>query len=122
MKKGTLQDGLVYHAGFPNAGEDQHGVTLSLDKLVVKHRASTYFWRLQTSIAEVHWPAGTIVVVDRAEPVREGRIVVAIVNEAFVLARYRKDGFHTLTGNNLGDQARLWGVVTYVVQDVAVQR
>ncbi|MGB3023666.1 MAG: S24 family peptidase [Candidatus Saccharimonadales bacterium] len=118
MKKGSVEDGLVYHAGFPNAGEDQHGVSLSLDALVVKHRASTYFWRLESEVAELRWPAGTIIVVDRALPLREGRMVVAIVDEAFVIARYRKTGLYDLLGSRLDDNSSVWGVITYVVSAV----
>ncbi len=117
MKKGTIEDGLVYHAGFPNAGEDQHGRALSIDALVVKHRASTYFWRLESDVPELHWQSGTIVVVDRALPVKEGRIIVAIVDEVFVICRYRKEGFQLLDGSRVSDDTRLWGVVTYVVQE-----
>jgi len=118
MKKGDVNDGLVYHAGFPNAGEDRHGVSLSLDKLVVKRRYSTFFWRLETEIKELHWPAGAIVVVDRALPVRDGRIVVAIVDEAFTLCRYRKAGLRLLDGSFAPNDSSLWGVVTYVLSEV----
>ncbi len=118
MKKGLVDEGLVYHAGFPNAGEDQHGVSLSLDQLVVKHRASTYFWRLEADIPELHWSAGTIVVVDRARTPRDGSIVVAIVDEAFTLCRMRSRSFVLLDGAVASDDASLWGTVTYVVQEV----
>ncbi len=119
MKKGNSEDGLVYHAGFPNAGEDRHGVSLNLDALVVKHRSSTYFWRLAAAIPELHWPAETIVVVDRALPARVGRVVVAIIEEEFTLCRVAKRGLMMLDASLVGGDAALWGVVTYVVQPVA---
>lgn len=118
MKKGAVEDGLVYHAGFPNAGEDQHGRSLSLDKLVVKHRASTYFWRLEAAVKELHWEAGAIVVVDRALPPHDGRIVVAIVTDDFMLCRIRRDAFHLLDGSIAPSDTRLWGIVTYVLQPI----
>lgn len=118
MKKGSVDDGLVYHAGFPNAAEDQYSRSLSLDKLVVKHRASTFFWRLESAVEELHWSAGTIVVVDRALPAGEGRVVVAIVDESFTLCRIRKDAFYLLSGDKTPADTRLWGAVTYVLQPV----
>ncbi|MFZ1458965.1 MAG: S24 family peptidase [Candidatus Saccharimonadales bacterium] len=119
MKKGSVEEGLVYHAGFPNAGEDQQGTSLSLDKLIVKHRASTYFWRLDMAVTELHWPAGTLVVVDRTLPATPGRIVVAIVEEEFTLCRIQRDGFYRLDGTKTDDTGQLWGVVSYAVQEVA---
>lgn len=119
VKKGSYEDGVMYHAGFPNAGEDQHGNSLSLDKLVVRHRASTYFWRLETEVTELHWAAGSIVVVDRALPAYEGRIVVAVVDEACTLCQIRKDGFRLLDGSPTPDDSQLWGVVTHVIQEVS---
>lgn len=118
MKKGTVEDGLVYHAGFPNAGEDQHGQALNIDKLVVKHRASTYYWRLESAVKELYWQAGAIVVVDRALPPRDGRLVVAIVEEKFVLCRIRRNAFYLLDGSVTPSDSRLWGIVTYVIQEV----
>ena len=117
MKKGSLEDGIVYHAGFPNAGEDQQGQGLSLDKLVVRHRASTYFWRLETAIPEVHWPANSIVVVDRSVPPLPGKLAVAYVNDEFVACRIGKAGIRRLDGQIL-EQAQVWGVVTYVISEV----
>lgn len=119
MKKGSVEAGLVYHAGFPNAGEDQHGTSLSLDALVIRHRASTFFWRLETEVGESQWAAGTVLVVDRALPVREGRLVVAIADEAFIVARYRRKGFYDLSGSLLPKETRFWGVITYALQEVA---
>ncbi len=118
MNKGSVTDGLVYHAGFPNAGEDRRDRSLSLDALVVKRRASTYFWRLESEVRELHWLAGTIVVVDRALSPREGRVVVVTVDEAFMLGRYHKNGFRDLDGQSFDGNVSLWGVVTYVLQQV----
>lgn len=118
MKKGSIDQGLVYHAGFPNAGEDQHGVSLSLDKLVVKHRASTYFWRLESEVPELHWPAGTIASVDRAVSPASSRIVVATIEGVFVLCRVRRDGLYLLDGTKAAADSTVWGVVTYAIQEV----
>ena len=66
MKKGSSADGLVFHAGFPNAGEDQAEQRLSLDAVVFRHRLSTYLWQLEEDMPELGWRAGSTVVVNRA--------------------------------------------------------
>jgi DNA polymerase V len=118
MKKGSIDEGLVYHAGFPNAGEDQHTRQLSLDKLIVKQRANTYYWRLESARTELHWPAGTIVVVDRALTPADGRLVVAVDDDDFVLCYCKKIGFIGLDGAQLSEGAVLWGVVTHAIHEV----
>ena len=116
MKKGTTTDGLVYHAGFPNAGEDQHGQSLSLDKLVIRHRASTYFWRLEHEIPQLHWKADSVVVVDRAMIAQPGRLCVVVADDAFVIARMRNKQFQDLDGHPLDESVQLWGVITHCLQ------
>lgn len=114
MSKGSVDDGVVFHAGFPNAAEDAKFGSLSLDALVVKHRASTFFWRLEADVEELSWTAGSVVVVDRALEPKVGSLAVVVVDDDFVLARYRERGFESLTGLRVNGE--LWGVVTYAIQ------
>ncbi len=116
MKKGATTDGLVYHAGFPNAGEDQHGQNLSLDKLVIQHRASTYFWRLEQEILQLGWKADSIIVVDRAAVPTATRLCVVVSDDDFVIARIKNKQFIDLSGHHLDDSVQLWGVITHCVQ------
>ena len=116
MTKGLVQDGVVFHAGFPNAAEDESFGSLSLDELVVKHRASTFFWRLDVDIPELLWPKDSVVVVDRSLTPKKGGLAVAVVDDEFLLARFFPDGFRRLDGEKI--DATLWGVVTYVLQKV----
>lgn len=116
MNKGLYEDGVVYHAGFPNAAEDQQLGSLSLDRLVVQHRASTFFWRLETDVPELHWPSGSVLVVDRALTPSEGKLAVVVVEDAFLLCQFHKAGFRRLSGELVDGQ--LWGVVTYAIQPV----
>lgn len=117
MKKADAQDGVVFHAGFPNAGEDSYG-QLSLDRLAVAHPASTFFWRLEgTGIPELQWAPGSIVVVDRALAPRVNDMVVVVIEEEFVVRKIlqgqrlaRPDGEMEREGD-----VRLWGVVTSVL-------
>lgn len=116
MSKGSVNDGVVFHAGFPNAAEDEKFGSLSLDSLVVKHPASTFFWRLESEVPELMWQAGSTVVVDRAVSPSESKLAVVVVTDEFLLCRFRKTGFQRLNGEQV--DGRLWGVVTYVIQPV----
>lgn len=117
MKKGSESDGLVFHAGFPNAAEDSLG-QLSLDRLAVTHPASTFLWRLDgVGIPEFHWPPESIVVVDRALEPRLNDIVVAVADEEFVA---RKVGKARQLLTPCGDPetaqtVQIWGVVTNII-------
>ena len=116
MDKESYEDGVVYHAGFPNAAEDGNMGSLSLDSLVVKHRASTFFWSLAGDIDELCWAKGSILVVDRALNPRGNSLVVVVTDDEFVICRYFKEGFLKLDGSQFDVEPVLWGVVTYVIQ------
>lgn len=123
MKKGSHNEGVVYHAGFPNAAEDQRAGGLSLDALVVRHRVSTFFWKLEESIDEFGWQASSIVVVDRSLAPHEGDTIVAVLDESFVVRRFHlKNGVPILLKpdrtEDVSDEQILWGVITYVVHGV----
>ena len=117
MDKGSIADGLVYHAGFPNAAEDQIGHGLSLDSLVFRHRVSTYLWQLEDAIVELGWTAGSIVVVDRSLQPRPGDLVVAIVDGRFVVRRWARAHLVGLDGAaDSGAEVSIWGVITHALQ------
>jgi DNA polymerase V len=120
MKKGNITDGVVYHAGFPNAGEDQRVLPMGLENMIVKHRASTYLWRLEQPVDEFGWAGGSVVVVDRALEPRHGDKVVAVADNEFVIRHYQKtDRIHLLSPRgteDLDQDIALWGVITYVLQ------
>lgn len=118
MNKGSVDDGVVFHAGFPNAAEDEKFGSLSLDALVVKHRASTFFWRLETEVPELFWPSGSVLVVDRALDPKEGSVVVATSGDEFILTRLRAGKMYRLSGERMEADVSVWGVVTYVIQPV----
>lgn len=118
MKKGDASDGVVFHAGFPNAGEDHAGQFLSLDKQVFRHRLSTYLWRIENDVPEMKWSAGTIIVVDRALQPRQNDLVVAVVDEDFVVRKYHQSKLYELTGRlETAENISLWGVITYALSE-----
>ncbi|PLS80752.1 hypothetical protein CYG49_04305, partial [Candidatus Saccharibacteria bacterium] len=118
-------EGVVFHAGFPNAAEDARASSLSLDNLIVRHRASTFFWRLpEGGIPEMGWKGGDIAVVDRAVQAGTNDWVVAVIDEVFVIRQYRKQGNRIFLLTPAGqreaaqDGVLLWGVITFVVQQL----
>lgn len=116
MKKGTLQDGLVFHAGFPNAGEDQANYAMSLDATVFRHRLSTFLWRLEDEIPELGWQAGSVVVVDRALTPRQNDLVVAATEDGFVVRKLHQKRLYDVSG--LVDETEtitVWGVITHTL-------
>ena len=119
MKKGTVNDGLVYHAGFPNAAEDQRFDAMSLDQMVIRHRASTYLWRLDAAgVPELGWQGGSIVVVDRALSPRTNDLVVAVVDEDFVVRKYHPSRLIRPDGSTeTSEQLSIWGVVTHALME-----
>ena len=116
MTKGSVDDGVVYHAGFPNAAEDGSFGSLNLDALIVRHRVSTFFWRLETEVPELLWPAGSIVVVDRALHPAEGKFVIVVADDEFLLCRVREKHFVRLNGTPVGGEVIVWGVATHCIQ------
>ena len=119
MKKGSIEDGLVYHAGFPNAAEDQRFDSLSIDAMVFRHRASTYLWRLDVrGIPELGWRGGTLVVTDRALSPREQDIVVAVADNDFVVRRWHSGKMVLINGRaETAQEVSLWGVVTHTLAE-----
>lgn len=118
MKKGSASDGLVFHAGFPNAGEDQAEMRMSLDARVFRHRLSTYLWHLEESIPELGWQAGSVVAVDRALSPRQGDLVVAVVEEDFVVRKVHQKALYDLTGSReTAEQVAIWGVITHALME-----
>ena len=119
MRKGDITSGVVYHAGFPNAGEDRQGLALSLDALAIRHRVSTFLWRLPSDgVPELGWQGDSVVVVDRALNPRENDLLVALIDEDFVVRRFRGKNLYRPDGEKeRAEQASIWGVVTHVLQE-----
>lgn len=118
MKKGSTADGLVFHAGFPNAGEDQAEQRLSLDAVVFRHRLSTYLWQLEEDMPELAWRTGSTVVVDRALVPRQNDLVVAVVEESFVVRKLHQNRLYDVAGRlDESENISVWGVVTHVLQE-----
>lgn len=110
-------------AGFPAPGDDQVERMLDVNDLLIKHPISTFFVRVQgDSMEGAGIFSGDILVVDRSEEPRSGRIVVAAVNGELVVKRLeRQAGTFILVSEQEGyapiqvgesEECFIWGVVT----------
>lgn len=118
MSKGSYDSGLVFHAGFPNAAEDEKFGSLSLDELAVRHRSSTFFWRLENDVPELLWAKESVLVVDRSLEPKEGSVIVAASDDDFLLLRRHGEKLYRLNGVSVEGEVAVWGVVTYCMQKV----
>lgn len=98
------------HAGFPNPAAERSGTPpLSLDRLLVRHPSSTFFFRIRGH----NWQDqgifdGDIAVVDRAlTPHGDNLVVWWQADGAFALSTYR----HTTSRD-------IWGTITAIIHSL----
>ena len=116
-------------AGFPSPAEDVRE-TLDLVKLLVRHRASTFFFRVDgLSMVDADMDEGDILIVDRAvDPYNDCKAVCFIDGE-FLVKRVEitPGGVRLLPANATNpkyhpievgpeNQFLIWGVVTWVIK------
>lgn len=94
------------HAGFPNPAADRTGAPLSLDKLLVKHPSSTYFFRIRGHNWH-HYGVfdGDLAIIDRALVPRERDLVIW----------WQESGEFAMAPFERAKQQNIWGTVTAIV-------
>ena len=116
-------------AGFPSPAEDMRE-KLDLVKLLVRHKASTFFFRVSgVSIVDAAMDEGDIIIVDRAiDPYNNCKAVCYIDGEYTVKRVEMSSGKVRLMPANEQNAAykpievtaennfMIWGVVTYVIK------
>ena len=112
-------------AGFPSPAEDHIDRDLDLNEHLIRRPAATFFVRVSgQSMVGAGINDGALLVVDRSEEARDGRIVVAVVEGAHTVKRLRKAaGRCWLEAANpaypdiqvLDEESHVWGVVTFVI-------
>ena len=131
--EGSFESELVgdVKAGFPSPAEDIRE-KLDLVKLLVRHKASTFFFRIDgVSMVDAAMDDGDIIIVDRAvEPYNNCKAVCYIDGEYTVKRVEMLDGkVRLMPANELNtkykpievqpeNQFIIWGVVTYVIKKV----
>lgn len=116
-------------AGFPSPAEDYLEESLDIGRYLVKRPKTTFFMRVEgDSMIGAGINDGDLIVIDRAEPARDKSIVVARVNDEFVVKRlriihgkvwlYPENPAYQPIEITEGDDAEVWGVVTHAITDL----
>ena len=115
-------------AGFPSPADDMHE-KLDLIKMLVKHPASTFFFRISgTSMVDASLDEGDIIIVDKSLDPYNDCIAVCYIDGEFTVKRVAIDSngvslmpankqyppIHITEENNF----IVWGIVTFVIKKV----
>jgi DNA polymerase V len=96
------------HAGFPNPAAERQGAPLSLDRLLVKHPSSTYFFRIRGHSWHRYGVFdGDLAVIDRALSPRERELVVW----------WQESGEFALSPYARAERQNIWGTITAIVHE-----
>ena len=109
--------------GFPSPAEDYVDRPLDFNELLIEHPAATFAIRIEgESMTGAGIFPGDIAVVDRAREPVNGSVILALLDGAFTVKRYRvKDGAVWLQAENPafpdmplsdGQNFEVWGVIT----------
>lgn len=124
----TLMMGAV-KAGFPSPAEDVRE-KLDIVSLLVRHKASTFFFRVDgVSMEDADMDEGDILVVDRAVDPYNGCKAVCFLDGEYTVKRIEitAEGIRLLPANENNqkyypitvspdDEFAVWGVVTYIIK------
>ena len=113
-------------AGFPSPAQDYVEQSIDLNKVLIKHPASTFFAKVDgDSMQESFIMNGDIAVIDKSLEVREGCKVVAFIDGEYVMKTIKigKGEIYLIPENpdyptitvTPDQQFLIWGVVTYVI-------
>lgn len=114
-------------AGFPSLADEEPTEKLDLIKLLVRHPASTFFFRIGgTSMIEAEMDEGDIIIVDRSIEPYNGCSAVCFIDGEFTVKRIErhKDHIDLIAANpkfptmhiTPDNEFAIWGVVTYVIK------
>lgn len=114
-------------AGFPSPADEEPNEKLDLVRLLVRHPASTFFFRVGgTSMVEAEMDEGDIIIVDRSIEPYNGCSAVCYIDGEFTVKRVEHHEDYTLlvAANPKFKSLRItpdndftiWGVVTYVIK------
>jgi DNA polymerase V len=115
-------------AGFPSPAADHLDRELDIAAHLIRRPAATYFVRVAgESMIGAGINNGALLVVDRSEEARDGRIVVAVIADGHTVKRLRRSGDRCwLEADNpaypditdLDSDSRVWGVVTFAINQL----
>ena len=116
-------------AGFPSPADDTPHEKLDLMRLVVRHPASTFYFRISgVSMDDDGFDEGDIVVVERSLEPTNNSTAVCFIDGEFTIKKIRqeKDCLYLMPANKeykpikvtAENEFMVWGVVTYIIKKV----
>ena len=116
-------------AGFPSPADNTPHEKLDLMRLVVRHPASTFYFRISgVSMVDDGFDEGDIVVVDRSLEPTNNSTAVCFIDGEFTIKKIRqeKDCLYLMPANKeykpikvtAENEFMVWGVVTYIIKKV----
>lgn len=98
---------VAIHAGFPNPAAERTGSSpLSLDKLLIRHPSSTYFFRIRGHSWHAHGVFdGDIAIIDRSLTPRAYELVVW----------WQPSGEFALSPFDRAARQNIWGTITAII-------
>jgi len=117
------------HAGFPSPAQNYMNGTIDLNRVLVRHRETTFFARVDgDSMKEAGIGNGDIVVIDKSLNAKDGDFVAAFIDGEFVLRRIKIDKAKKcvwlLSADEKANPTKItnendfsvWGVITYTIK------
>ncbi len=113
-------------AGFPSPADDYLDQHLDLNEHLIKNPAATFLVRVRgNSMVDAGIQSGDMLIVDKSLDATDGDIVVAAVDGAFTVKRYRNAGGrlrlvaespdHASIAVDAANSVEVWGVVVHVI-------
>ena len=127
IKNIFIEDGIS--AGFPSPASDFEESRISIEKVVVKNKESTFYAKVSgESMKNAGLDDGDILVIDRSEELKNNKIAVCYLNGEFTVKRVKidKDHIYLVPENDKYKPIKVtdenefivWGVVTYVIKKI----
>ena len=123
-------EGMV-SCGFPSPADDYLEKKLSLDELLISRPTSTFFVKAE---GDSMWPvikSGDLLVVDRSPSVKNGDIILGLIDGEFSVKRFYKspEGITLIPENkkfktiNIQAEGRfeVWGMVIHVIHSLVAR-
>ena len=112
--------------GFPSPADDFLDLDINLNDYLVKHKSATFCVKVNgSSMNGVGIHSGDVLIVDRAESVKNNSIVLAVIDSEFTVKSIKKNA-GKLYLNPANDNYKpieitedmnfhVWGIVTFVI-------
>jgi len=122
-----IEDGIS--AGFPSPASDFEESRISIEKVVIKNKESTFYAKVSgDSMKDAGLNDGDIIVIDRSEELKNNKIAVCYLNGDFTVKRVKieKKAVYLIPENKNYKPIKVteenefvvWGIVTYVIKKV----